>query len=59
MKVLLDINEKYAAVLTVTAMGHRVDGMDATVTAVDLKKVNHIRIDANGKAHFAMEEVDQ
>lgn len=51
MIIILDIDDKYAGLLSITAAKTRPDGMDMSVIGADLKKGQYIRIDENGKLH--------
>lgn len=49
MKVVLEIHEKYARVLTFTAIGLSADGgADVNAKAVDLHKGTLLKLDQNG-----------
>lgn len=58
MTVVLDIPDRYGNVLTVTAVGVHTDSTQVTTVAVDLKKNTYLRIDENGKVHYAPKEVN-
>lgn len=49
MTVILEIDEKYANVLTVTAVGCTAFQTVVATHAVDLSKCNHLILDKNGK----------
>lgn len=55
-RVTIDIDERYAYLLTITAMVNDECGGRCTVVAFDPDKVNHVRIDVNGKAHMELRE---
>lgn len=50
MKVILEIDDKYATVLSITAVGVNCGGTDVSTWAVDITKHNHITLDEN--AHW-------
>lgn len=50
MKVILEIDDKYATVLSITAVGVNVGCTDVSTWAVDITKHNHITLDEN--AHW-------
>mgnify|MGYP003295128188 CR=1 FL=1 len=56
MKVILEIDDKYAGVLSITAVG--VCGFDTNVStyAVDITKHNYITVDKN--AHWTNGRID-
>lgn len=45
-RVILDIDEKYATVLSITVIGCN-NGVDVAPRAVDITKYDHITIDEN------------
>ena len=49
MRVILEIDEKYANVLSVTLVGCAAFQTVVTTHAVDLSKCNHLIVDENGK----------
>ena len=48
MIVVLDINEKFGRVLTLTAIGAEYPTLKVATHATDLTKVSHIVLDENG-----------
>lgn len=58
MKAILEIDEKYAGVLSVTAIGTSYLQTYVTTTAVDLSNHNHLTIGADGKWIHSWEEED-
>lgn len=56
MRVVLDINNKWAGVLSLTAVTSMGFSTGVTVTCVDLSKGKYIRIDENGEAHQSESE---
>lgn len=48
MKVILEIDEAYSGVLTITAVGGSVVQTRVSVTAVDLGKTNHLKLMNDG-----------
>ena len=49
VKVTIEIDEKYAGVLSLTTIGSTVCQTMAAAIAVDLSQYNHVSIDENGK----------
>lgn len=49
MKVVLEIDEAYSGVLTITAVGSSVVQTRVALTAVELDKCNHLRLGADGR----------
>ena len=49
MKVILEIDEAYSSVLTITAVGGSVVQTRVSVTAVDLGKTNHLKLRNDGR----------
>lgn len=47
MKVILEIDDKYASVLSMTLVGLNNGSTDVFTGAVDITKYNHITIDEN------------
>lgn len=48
-KVTIEIDDKYASVLTITAVGIHRNETDVTTGAVDISKNNKIIFDHNGR----------
>lgn len=48
-RVIIDIDDRYASVLSVTAIGGRYSGMDILTHAIDLNECDHIAIKHDGK----------
>jgi hypothetical protein len=59
MRVILDIHEKYADVLTVSAVGVSPGTTNFSTAAVDLSEHTYIRLDENGILQFTPEEVKE
>ena len=57
-KVILEIDDKYSGVLTLSAIGSRAWQTWVSTTAVDLSKHNHISVDANGKWEVKAEDIE-
>lgn len=57
MRVLLDIEDKYASILTITAIGARFSGADVITYAIDLTKHNCIEIKDNKVNSKYLEEI--
>ena len=57
MRVLIDIDEKYASILTITAVGVRFSGADVTTHAIDLTKHNCIEIKDHKTTSKYLEEI--
>lgn len=47
-RVIIDIDDNYASVLSVTATGEKHGRINVTVCAIDLNKCDHMVIDCNG-----------
>lgn len=56
MKVILEIDDKYATVLSITAVGVNGNSTDVSTWAVDITKHNHITLDEN--AHWTNGRVE-
>ena len=56
MKVILEIDDKYASVLSITAIGVNDGGTFVRTGAVDITKYNHITVDEN--AHWTNGRID-
>lgn len=48
-RVIIDIDERYASVLSVTAIGGNHSSMNVLTHAIDLNKCDHIAIKHDGK----------
>ena len=57
MRVLIDIEDKYASVLTITAIGVRFSGADVMTYAIDLTKHNCIEIKDDKVTDKYLEEI--
>lgn len=57
MRVLVDIEEKYASILTITAIGVRVTGAEVITYAIDLSKHNCIKIENDKATSKYLEEI--
>ena len=55
VKVTIEIDDKYAGVLSLTAIGSTVWQIMVTATAVDLSQYNRVSIDENGKITMDMQ----
>lgn len=49
MKITLEIDPKYATVLSITAVGSRPTGVDVSTFAVDLTKHNFVVLGSDAK----------
>lgn len=50
-RVTIEVDERYASLLTIYALGDDECGYRCIVGSFDPDKVNHVRIDENGKIH--------
>lgn len=58
-KITIEIDDRYANVLTVTAVGRTWNTLDVTTHAIDLTKYDTLKIDEKGKQWLSKEsEVD-
>lgn len=57
MRVLIDIEDKYASILTITAIGVRFSGADVITQAIDLTKFNCIEIKDDKATNKYLEEI--
>ena len=57
MRVLLDIEDKYANILTITAVGVSFPSVNVTTYAVDLSKFNCIEIKNDKAVSKYLEEI--
>jgi hypothetical protein len=55
VNVTIEIDDKYAGVLSLTAIGSTVWQTMVTATAVDLSQYNRVSIDENGKITMDMQ----
>lgn len=51
-KITLEIDDKFASLLTVSTVGHNSHEVNVTTCAVDITKYNRITIGHDGKAVF-------
>ena len=56
MKVILEIDDKYASILSITAVGANYGSTDVSGWVVDITKYNHITVDEN--AHWTNGRID-
>lgn len=48
-KITIEIDENYATILSITAVVNKNNGANVTMGLVDLKEINTIKLDENGK----------
>lgn len=51
-RVTIDVDERFAYLLTINALGNDECGCRCIVGSFDPDKVNHVRIDENGKTYM-------
>lgn len=56
--ITIEIDEKYAEILTITAIGRSGSVLNASTHACNLSKTSHIKIDENGKVWRRNEQRD-
>lgn len=49
MKVIIDLDDKYASILSFTAIGNELSTVNVAVCCIELKSGNKIKMDKNGK----------